>query len=70
MKNLVKQQLCWNVNNMGVSSDGMEREDEGQGLEWSVGERHRNKRDHDTESSGASSEESRKQKESQGRKQE
>lgn len=35
-KKLVKQQLCWNMNNMGVSSDGVEREDEGQGPEWSV----------------------------------
>ena len=43
---------------MGVSSDGMEREDEGQGPEWSVDERHRKERDHDTESSGSSSKES------------
>jgi hypothetical protein len=28
---LLKQQLCWNVNNIGVSSDSMEQEDEGQG---------------------------------------
>ena len=28
---LEKQQLCWNANNMGVSSDDMEWEDEGQG---------------------------------------
>ena len=40
-----------------VSSDGMEREDEGQGPEWPVVERHRKKRNHDTESSGASSKE-------------
>ena len=56
-KKLVKQQLRWNANNMGVSYDGMEREDEGQGPEWSVVERHRKKRDHDIESSGASSKE-------------
>jgi hypothetical protein len=35
-KRFYKQQLCWNVNSMGVSCDGMEREDEGQGLEWWV----------------------------------
>ena len=43
---------------MGVSTDAMEREDEGQGPEWSVVERHRKKTDHDTESSGLSSKES------------
>ena len=30
-KQWMKQQLCWNENNRAVSSDGMEREDEGQG---------------------------------------
>ena len=29
-KKMVKQQLCWSANNMGVSSDDMERVDEGQ----------------------------------------
>ena len=32
---VVKQQLFWNANNMGVSTDGMEQEDEGQGPERS-----------------------------------
>ena len=52
---LEKQQLCWDAINMGDRSADMEWEDEGQGSEWSVEERHRKKRDHDTESSGASS---------------
>ncbi|XP_031655874.1 testicular acid phosphatase homolog [Oncorhynchus kisutch] len=52
---LEKQQLCWDAINMGDRSDDMEREDEGQGSEWSVEERHRKNRDHKTESSGASS---------------
>ena len=30
-KKLVKQQLCWNANNVCVNSDGMEQEYEGQG---------------------------------------
>ena len=51
-RGLEKQQLCGNANNMGVSSDGMEREIAGQGPEWLVVERQRKKRDHDTESSG------------------
>ena len=67
-KRLEKQQLCRNANNMGVSSDDMEREDESQGPEWSEVERHRKKRDHETESSGASSKGIIK--EGQGRKQE
>ena len=51
-KKLLKQQLCWNANNMDVSSNGMERKDKSQRPEWSVVERHK-KRDHDSESSGA-----------------
>jgi hypothetical protein len=43
-KRLVKQHLCWNENNMGVSFDSMERSDDGQGPEWLVVERHRKKR--------------------------
>ena len=35
-KRLEWQQLCWNENNMGVSSDYIERENERQGLKWSV----------------------------------
>jgi hypothetical protein len=40
---------------MGVNSDDMELEDEGQRPEWSVVEKYRKKRYHDTESSGPSS---------------
>lgn len=33
MENILeKQQLCWNVNRMGVSSDGLEWEDADQGM--------------------------------------
>ena len=52
MEKLVKKQLCWNANNIGVRSDCMQRVDEGQ--RSAVG-RHRNKINDDTESSGASS---------------
>ena len=41
-KKLVKQQLYWNANNMGVCSDGME--DKGQGPEWSLVERQEEER--------------------------
>lgn len=41
---LVKQQLCWIENNMGVSVDGMERQDEVQGREWSVVEKQEEER--------------------------
>jgi hypothetical protein len=31
-KRLEKEQLCWNANRMGVSSNGLEWEDAGQGI--------------------------------------